>query len=67
VCFKGFINPPVKAVNYFIYIFYRESYFFLSLHVFLNLILVYIFNKQPLLAFLCVYIDLEVNIDSFMV
>jgi len=45
VYFKGFINLPIKVVNYFIYIFYRESYLFLLLYIFLNLILVYIFNK----------------------
>jgi hypothetical protein len=67
VYFKGFINPPIKAVNYFVYIFYRESYLFLSLHVFLNLILVYILNKQPLLALLYTYINLEASIDSSIV
>jgi hypothetical protein len=67
VYFKGFINPPVKAVNYFIYIFYRESYLFLSLYVFLNLVLVCILNKQPLLALLRAYINPEASVDSSIV
>jgi len=67
MCFKCFINLPIKAVNYFVYIFYRESHFFLLLYIFLNLILVYIFNKYPLLAFLCIYINLKASIDSFIV
>jgi len=67
VCFKGFVNLLIKVVNYFVYIFYRESYLFLLLYIFLNLILVYILNKQPLLALLYIYIDLKASINSFIV
>ena len=67
MCFKGFVNLPIKVVNHFVYIFYRESYLFLLLYVFSNLVLVCILDKQPLLALLCVYIDLEASVDGSIV
>ena len=65
--FKGPINPPIKIVNYFINIFYKKFYLFLLLYIFLKIILVYILNKQPLLALLYIYINLKASVNSSVV